>query len=465
MSIRLRLALVFTLAAAVLFSLGGLLFENALSSGLLSKIDSQLATEAAQVKRLVKPVTSTGSNSSSSNSGPLSGEFLLQIIDTNNKVRRSSVDAGTVPLLNTAQLGRARTRSVSVTTSNDGEHARTLGTPYSAHAGWVTIASVSLDAYDKTLHDVFLELLVGGLAFAAVAGFGSYGLARAALSPVERLRREVATLSERDEDASVQVPGTHDELAALATTMNELLGRLHGSLARQRAFVADASHELRTPFAVLRGELELAGRPGRTREELVAAVASAAEEAGRLNRLTDDLLVLARSDSDRLTLRLTATDVGGVLARSAEFAKRRAHEAGITVRIDAPPMLVAEVDADRLRQAVDNLLDNAIRFSPRGSTVVVAARGAGSTLHVEVRDEGPGFPKDFLPHAFERFRRPDSGRARSDGGAGLGLAIVAAIAAAHGGRALGANAPGGGAVVSIELPRALAGRGAAPSRD
>jgi len=234
--------------------------------------------------------------------------------------------------------------------------------------------------------------------------------------------------------------------------MNDLLSRLHGALARQRSFVADASHELRTPFAVLQGELELAGRPGRSREELAAAVANAADEAARLTRITDDLLLLASSDEERLTLRPERTEVRALLTRAAEVAGSRAAAAGVSYRVDAPPGLQARIDPGRIRQAVDNLIDNALRFAPAGTQIVIRARIAGPDLVIEVRDAGPGFPADFLPHAFERFRRPDSGRARSDGGAGLGLAIVHAIALAHGGRAAIHNDSDGGAVVRLELP-------------
>ena len=299
------------------------------------------------------------------------------------------------------------------------------------------------------------ELAVGGAAFVAVAGLGAYGLARAALSPVERLRRQVAAISGRGETSSIEVPPTRDEVAALAGTMNDLLGRLQRALARQRAFTADASHELRTPLAVLRGELELAARPGRTREELAAAVRNAAAEAERLTRLTDDLLLLARNDEDRLSLRLEPTDIRQLLVSSAGLAASRLAATDVTCRVDAQPWTYASLDVDRIRQAVDNLIDNALRFAPGGSVIVLAARAADTDLDIEVRDDGPGFPAGFLPHAFERFRRPDSGRSRGDGGVGLGLAIVRAIAAAHGGAATASNRAGGGAVVRLRLPGAI----------
>ena len=284
------------------------------------------------------------------------------------------------------------------------------------------------------------------------AGLGAYGLARAALSPVERLRREVAALSERDMTPGVGVPRTRDEIAALATTMNQLLSRLQHALARQRALVADASHELRTPFAVLRGELELAARPGRSRQELAAAVERASEETARLARITEQLLFLARSDEDRIPPRREPTNIKVLLTRSAEHAASRASSAGVSCQVDAPADLAADLDPDRIGEAIDNLVDNALRFAPPGTPIVISARAAGPDLAIEVSDSGPGFPAQFLPHAFERFARPDSGRARSDGGAGLGLAIVSAIAHAHGGRATARNRPDGGAVTGAGAP-------------
>ena len=313
-------------------------------------------------------------------------------------------------------------------------------------------AGLSLDESSRTLGGVTDSLVIGGVAFLVLAGIGAYWLARAALAPVERMRREAAALSGTDTESTLQVPRTHDEIAALAVTMNDLLVRLRTALARQRAFAADASHELRTPFAVLAGELELASRPGRSKEELAAAVAIAGEEVTRLARITDDLLLLARGDEGKLVIHREPADIGTLLAQSAERAGTRAATAGAGCRVDAPPGLMAAVDPGRIRQAVDNLVDNALRFAPRGTDVVLSASRAGRSLLIEVRDSGPGFPPDFLPHAFERFRRPDRDRAWGEGGAGLGLAIVQAIALAHGGQVSAGNRPGAGAVVRLEIP-------------
>ena len=443
MPIRLRLALAFALAAAALFALGGWLFASGLSSAQLKTIDSQLTAQLAQAGRSLP-----------------AGGYLMQVIDPAGRVRSASTDAGNVPLVTASQLSQARQGRIWLTRTVDEESTRIAAAPLGGHPGWVAVAAESLETYDATQSQVARELAIGGAVFTAVAGLGAYGLARAALSPVERLRRQVAAISERGGApgagvTAVEVPPTRDEVAALAGTMNDLLGRLQRALARQRAFVADAGHELRNPLAVLRGELELAARPGRGLPELTAAVRNAGAEAERLARLTDDLLLLARSDEERLRLRLEWTDIGALLTRSVGLAGSRLAAAGLSCRVDVPSGTYADVDADRIRQAVDNLVGNALRFAPRGSVIVLAARAVGRDLDIEVSDDGPGFPAGFLPHAFERFARPDSGRSRGDGGAGLGLAIVWAIAAAHGGIATAGNKPGGGAVVRLRLPGAV----------
>jgi len=451
-SIQLRLALGFAAAAAAAFAVGAWLFAATLSAAQLRVIDSQLTAQLATAARYV-PGTAQPAVAA------VPGDYLVQVVDAAGQVAGRSPDAGTIPLLSPGQLDQARRFPVSVTTTagkEEEESLRVTGAPMTGHPGWVALAAISLETYDSTQRQVVRGLAVGGGVFTVIAGAGAYWLARAALSPVERLRRQAAAISVRGgEPAVLQVPRTRDEIAALAGTMNDLLSRLRRALDTERAFVADASHELRSPLAVLRGELELAAQPGRSPAELTAAVHTAAEEADRLARITSDLLVLARGDAGQLGLRLAGTDLRGLLGRSAAQAVPRLKTAGVTCRVDVPARVRAHVDPDRVRQAVDNLLANAARFAPAGSVIVVTATEDGPDLRVDVSDDGPGFPDPFLPDAFERFRRPDDGRSRDDGGAGLGLAIVQAICAAHGGQATARNKPAGGAVVSMRFPGAI----------
>jgi two-component system OmpR family sensor kinase len=451
MSIRLRLAMVFALASALLLSVGGWLFVSTLSNSLMSSIDSQLSVQASHGSSYL----SSNPTIQTTPAGTNAPEYVVQVIDQANQVRGASTEAGHQPLLSSSLLRDARNHAILVNVMHGGESQRVLGQPYPGQRGWSVIAAVSLESFNATISRVTTQLAVGCSLVVLLAAVGAYFLSRSALKPVERLRREVASLSEQPVAEAVGVPKTHDEIAALATTMNELLMRLRSSRERERGLIADVSHELRTPFAVLRGELELAQRPGRNHDELVAAVTAAAEEAARLNRIADDLLLLSRGDQDQLPMHFEDTNVHQLLDVIARHADGRLQARGISCRVDAPAGLYAKLDGDRIRQAIDNLIENAIRFSPSGAEITLAARARAGDLELEVADHGPGFPTDFLPYAFERFRRPDSSRSRIEGGAGLGLAIVMTIAVAHGGMATAVNRPEGGASVRLVLPKSI----------
>ena len=456
MSIRLRLTLAFAAIAVGLFSLGSWVFVSSLSDSMLSAIDAQLASQASQAARYVR--TSAAAPADGAGGGLA---YVVQLVDRAGHVAATSSEGDGEPVVAPSRLAQARRARVTLTITREDEVLRVLAEPFSSRPGWVVVAGASLAAYDATVHRAEAGLLVAGAVFTVAVALGAFGLATAALRPVERLRREVAELARHDAPGTVAVPPTRDEIAALAETMNALLVTIRSTLDRERTLIADVSHELRTPFAVLQGELELASRPGRTPPELRDAVAHAAEEAGRLSRLADDLLLLSRSDQGHLVADHELTRVRAVLAESARHCVERARALGVTCRVDAPGDLLWEVDPRRVRQALDNLVDNALRFAPSGTEVVLAARVERTELVVTVVDAGQGFPAEYLPHAFERFRRPDASRSRSHGGAGLGLSIVAAIAAAHGGSAEAANRPEGGAVVTLRLPsrpRGVAGQ-------
>jgi two-component system OmpR family sensor kinase len=255
------------------------------------------------------------------------------------------------------------------------------------------------------------------------------------------------------------VPAGRDEIARLGETMNALLERLQQALSHQRAFVADAGHELRTPLTTLRTELELAGRPGRDKDSLIAAVQAAAMDTDRLIRLAEDLLTLARADSAQVILEREPLELAALVVDSVTAVTALARSKSVDLELALSPVTVMG-DRDRLRQVVDNLLDNALRHAPPGSTLTVtlSAHAAPTGAVLRVMDEGPGFPTEFLPHAFDRFARADP--ARTDGpGTGLGLAIVASLVGAHGGSVAAGNRAAGGASVRVELPLAAFTRG------
>ncbi|MDP9491894.1 MAG: ATP-binding protein, partial [Actinomycetota bacterium] len=238
-------------------------------------------------------------------------------------------------------------------------------------------------------------------------------------------------------------------IGRLSETLNAMLERLEHAIERERSFVADASHELRTPLALLKAELELALRKPRTATELEQALQSAAVETDRLVRLAEDLLVLAQADDGRLPLRRDTVEAGDLLGAVREAFRSRAENAGRTIEADSSDGVALGADRVRLEQALGNLVDNALRHGT--GTVRLSAVERDGLVELHVADEGAGFPTDFLPHAFERFGRADE--ARTSGGAGLGLALAAAIAEAHGGSAHAANRGGRGADVWLSIPR------------
>jgi signal transduction histidine kinase len=274
-------------------------------------------------------------------------------------------------------------------------------------------------------------------------------VARAALRPVEELRSEAAAISSSEPARRLPVPETGDELQRLAETLNAMLDQLHEALDRERRFVDEASHELRTPLGVLKAEVDLALKEPRSRDELEAALRSIAQESERLRRLTQDLLVLARSDRGRLPVHRDDVDVAGVIERVVTEFEDRAGREGVRMRTTGSRVR-ARVDADRIRQAVENMVDNALRHAGRGGTVEVRADLEVNRLRIVVSDSGSGFPQDLLGRAFEPFARADGDR--EGDGAGLGLAIVRAVAEAHGGSATARNLESGGASVLLDLP-------------
>jgi two-component system OmpR family sensor kinase len=475
--IRLRLVLVVAAAAAVLAVVGGLAGTWGLRVSLVASIDQGLRQASAPLLSSVSRQEDSGGGGQGRGGGGGGGDSgrsggaievrdlqeqinatpdaFVQVLDPAGGVVASSPaleGAGLVPAAVRARLGGGSV-SYDQRIGARGERLRVLAVPVQRADGrYVVAVGRSLVTADDAVARVRQGALAAGIALVVGGSLGAWLLAGAALRPVERLRAAVAAVPPDQPGRSLDVPATRDELAALARTMNGLLDRISQALERERRLIADASHELRTPLTVLRAELELADRPSRGREELAESVHHAALEATRIARLAEDLLLLARTDQGAPIVRAVAQPLEPVLREAVAAASVRAGDRQVRLDLEVDPELVAPVDHDRLRQAVDNLIDNALRVAPDGGAIRLRAGRRDGTLEVSVSDSGPGFPPEFLPHAFERFHRAESARARQHGGAGLGLAIVKAIAEGHGGHAEAANRPDGGAVVRLLLP-------------
>ena len=449
--IRLKLTLAFAVVMALVLSATGLFIYLRLGSDLDATVDQGLRTRAGDVQALIRQADS---GLAAAGRSPLTdqGESFAQVLDPSGQIVDASPPVRGRPLLGARELARARSHTFLV----DRDAApgvegpvRLLATPVRAQGrSLIVVVGTSTDDRHDAQRDLGALLLIGGPIALLVACAAGYGVAAAALRPVEAMRRRAAQVSATEPGGRLPVPPSRDEISRLGETLNDMLSRLEGAFARERTFVSDASHELRTPLAILKTELELAMRAGRSPEELRAAVRSAAEETDRLSQLAEDLLVIARSDQGRLPVRLAELDVAALLDDVARRFEARAREGGATLEIEAPPGLVVAADPLRLEQALGNMVDNALRHGGRGIALAAEAQRGGVT--VRVHDDGPGFPDGFADSAFERFTRGDHARGR--GGSGLGLAIVAAIAAAHGGAVGAESRDGGGADVWIWLP-------------
>src|SRR4051794_20662412 len=353
-------------------------------------------------------------------------DAIARVLAPPGRVVRATAEAGRKPLLSTPELRRAGRGVLTVDHRSGDDHVRLRAEPV---GGRIVVVGEDLDPREAAVSSLGTLLMIGGPITLLLAAPAGYGATAAALRPVERMRARAAQIEASDPGARLPVPPADDEIGRLGTTLNAMLERMEAAFARERTFVADASHELRTPLAILKTELELALRKGRTAEQLTEALRSAAEETDRLVALAEDLLVIARSDQGELPIRAEQLRAAELLERVRD---RRAPEAAIAAGADG---LVVRGDPLRLEQALGNLLDNARRYG--GPPIELAAEARDGAVRLHVRDDGPGMPDGLA--AFERFSRGDAARGR--GGAGLGLAIVAAIARAHGGEAGAANRP------------------------
>lgn len=467
MALRTRLALLFAAAVAALVTAGGGLLVHQLDTGLNSALDSSLTARADALAQQIGPDGTVADFQDGAGKGSLlpANEVLAQVIGPTGVLVESSEGAGNHPLLTPAQLVSARRGSVAVTSSlGNKDEVRLLAVPVpdSGSPAMVVVVGTSRQVVLAAMDRVQTALWLGGPIAVLLGGLGAWLLAGAVLRPVERMRAQADHISAGDSDARLKVPARRDEIARLGETMNALLGRLQRALSQQRAFVADAGHELRTPLTMLRTELELAGRQGRDRDSLAAAVHAAALDTDRLIRLAENLLTLARADDAGVDLQREPVELDAIITEAASAVGAAARAANVVLDVEHLAAKTVNGDCDRLRQVVDNLLDNALRYAPPGTpiTVTLTATATPPRAVLQVLDRGPGFPPEFLPHAFDRFARADP--ARMDGaGAGLGLAIVASLVGAHGGTVTAGNRAGGGAIVRVELPAAPAGRGAA----
>ena len=313
----------------------------------------------------------------------------------------------------------------------------------------------------QQLREVLVVLVLGLPLIVALAGVGGYVLARRALAPIDHLAAEARRITADRLHQRLSVPNEQDEIGRLAAVINDTFARLDQSFGQLRRFTADASHELRTPLAVIRATGEMGLRETRTPAEYKDAIGSMLEEVDRLTRLVDTLLRLSRGDAGTVRLSLDLLDLGDLARDVAASLGILAEERQQRLEITADANVRVSADRLVLRDAITNVVDNAIKYGPSGSTIAMRVEADAVDATLSVADEGPGIPAEHRERIFDRFYRIDEGRSRGSGGAGLGLAIAKWAVEANGGR-LSLASSGSGSVFRITLPRSGA-RANAPS--
>ena len=359
-----------------------------------------------------------------------------------------------------------RSRVVTVTLGDDGDRFRALVRRID-RLGQRQVLAVAepIEPVEDSVQRVVTLLLIAVPVAVAAAAAGGWWRARKALRPVQRMTSKAEQIGIDRLGDRIAVPSGSDELSHLAVTLNAMLDRLQQGVVDKQRLVADASHDLRSPLAVMRAELDVSLRGDALSPGAREVLESVREEVDRMSRTVDNLLTLAQADEGQLrvlTAPLLLRDRVRATVRSLAPA---AVAKGITLEEETalPPGEAGcvEADAHRIDQMLANLVENAIEYTPAGGTVTVVTWHAGREIGVTVEDTGPGIPPEALGHVFDRFYRVDGARQRTSGGSGLGLAICREIARAHGGRVWVQSTPGSGSAFSVALPVVRARRPAA----
>ncbi len=320
------------------------------------------------------------------------------------------------------------------------------------HPRHVLQVAAPLETRDRML--LIAGALLLGIVVTTGAGtfVGGWWLAKSAVRPVDRIIDQAEGIGRGSQSRQIEAYADTREYHRLVQVLNEMLSRLDAAIESQRRFTADASHELRSPLTALRGELEVSRRRERSPQEYARVIDSALEEVERLSRISEDLLTLTRSEAGAVILQVRDLCLAERARGAANRLERQAGEKGITVTVRGEAE--ASLDPDLMDRVIWNLLDNAIKFTPRGGQVSLEVRQEKDAVILEVSDTGPGISDEQLPRIWERFFRADESRTHADGsaGTGLGLAIVRAIVRLHGGEAFAENQSGGGALFRSRLP-------------
>ncbi len=473
-SLRVRVMAVAAVLVAVTSVLMGLLGTVLLRDYLFGRVDAQLRTFAMFASKVVThprpepPTRRPGSQ--------LPTDFLVEVIGPGGQVRVAPGSMRDIPppALTTAQLHGPASPFTAAAAGSPGHSWRVVVRPLPD--GRHIVTAFSLDEVQSTVGQLELaDAMAGVAAIVLLAGIG-FPLVRASLAPLSRIEDTAAAIAAGELSRRIPHPPERTEVGRLAGALNAMLGRIEAAYRareggearaldsedRMRRFVADASHELRTPLTSVKGLAEFYLQQGDAadRAEVTRLMTGIQQEAARMGRLVDDLLLLAKFDQDR-PLDLQPVDLSSIAAQAAGGA--RAIQPGRPLTVLAAAPVIVSADAGRLRQVIDNLVGNALQHTPAGAPVTVTVTADGGHGQVTVADAGPGLSAAQAARVFDRFYRTDRARSRASGGTGLGLSIAAALVTAHGGTICVDTQPGRGATFVVRLPLAAAPAGGGPA--
>lgn len=436
-------AAVLVVAAALI--LGGSALVLVLQHSLVNNVD---ATVVQRAKDIAAQIDSDDIDAAVPTINASAGDgTLVQVVDEAGAVLLSSPSIDGEEAITSAapEPGAVARQDLSIS-ANDAETYRVVAVGVDSNVGPVVVLTAqSLSDVSSTNRTVAMLLAVGSPFLLLAVGLATWFAVGRSLAAVDRMRLRVESIEATDLHERVPVPKAEDEVARLAITMNEMLDRLESSAATQRRFVADASHELRSPLASLRASLDVARDTSQSGTWGEASLVMS-DEVNRMTALVSQLLLLAKADEDALILRYVDVDLDDLVAGEA---RRLTSQTSLHVDVDSPPTRIYG-DPDRLAEVVRNLTDNAASYAR--TTISIGLRRSEGSVELSVDDDGPGIPAEDRGRVTERFVRLDDHRSRSQGGAGLGLAIVTEIARAHGGTLTVESSNLGGAKMMVTLP-------------
>jgi signal transduction histidine kinase len=460
MSLQLRLTLLIGLLSGGVALLFALLAEPLLQTQLLGAVDARLRVHAEHLARTLADAKPSSAGSARQPTAPLAVfdlvEGYAELIGPDGQIRARSSALPNEGLAVDSELltaGRDGQTVAATIASSDGAPLRLLVSPIGTDTqpGSVLLVAESLAPQQRMLAEVRWLLLGCGALALVMAIAGTALLTGRVLEPLTRVMREAAAVAAiGNYDERVPVVARKSEVGQFAATINTLIATVERALRQQREFLADTSHELRSPLTVVLANLNLLRRDLDPHERELS-VDEATSEAQRMRRLINELLLLAQADAAQAIARAPLR-LGELVTDAVAAVQRVAPDHIYQMHIEAPLMVIG--DEERLTQLVRNLLENAAKYTPPGTAVDVRLRQSGSVAQLIVADSGPGIAAEHLVHLWDRYYRVDDVRSRESGGTGLGLPIVKFIAEAHGGRADVVSQVGAGTTFTIELPLA-----------